>query len=109
MASSQSHATQMSKMLGVAPEASVPISEIPIPQNNSEPLAITTDRAGNVWFAESSTQQIVEYTPSTGTFRNYSIPSQGNASLIWFILFDNAGDIWFSDASQHFLWRFDPS
>lgn len=109
LASSQSHATQMSKMLGTAPGASVPISEIAIPQNNSEPLAITTDRAGNVWFAESSTQQIVEYTPSTGTFRNYSIPSQGNSSLIWFILFDNAGDIWFSDASQPLLWRFAPS
>ena len=86
-----------------------PISELPVPQNNSEPLAITTDSSGNVWFAESYTQQIVEYVPSSQTFYNFSIPTPKNSGLIWFILFDGSGNIWFADAEQPLLWRLSPS
>ena len=111
--SSVSHSPQISKLAFSLPRkvplVDPPISELPVPQNDSEPLAITTDSSGNVWFAESYTQQVVEYVPSSQIFYNFSIPTPKNSGLIWFILFDKSGNIWFADAQQPLLWRLSPS
>jgi streptogramin lyase len=113
---SQIHTTKFSITTGFLSSnqsSSPPISELTIPQNNSEPIGITVDNNGNVWFAESATNesggQIVEYIPSTGVFNNFSIPAPPQiAGFIWFIVFDKSGTMWFSDASQPYLWRFSP-
>jgi virginiamycin B lyase len=95
------------------------ITEFPIPQNNSVPVGITTDSHGNVWFAENNAYQLVEYTPSKGTFTDYPIPMPEyipNTTpptrylpFIWFLIFDKSGDLWFNDASSNYIWRFSPS
>ncbi len=85
-----------------------PIQEIPIPQNNSEPIGITIDTQGNVWFAENNVGAIGEYVLLQHAFRIFTIPTN-TSGLIWFMIFDNSGNLWFSDTSQDLLWRFSPS
>jgi streptogramin lyase len=86
-------------------DTSTSLNEIPVVQNSSEPLAITVDTSGNVWFAENNPAAIVEYSPSAQNFSAFKIPTTA-ASMIWFILFDNSGNLWFSNALQPYLWSF---
>src|SRR5579862_8056326 len=91
----------------IAAEPIQPIHEIQIPQNNSGPLGITLDAQGNIWFAENFPSALVEYEPSTQTFRTFPIPTNSSLSgLIWFLFPDDNGNIWFSASSEPLLWRF---
>ncbi|MHB2037409.1 MAG: Vgb family protein [Nitrososphaerales archaeon] len=91
---------------GLAPSGSYPsIKELPLVQNNSEPLGIALDGSGNVWLAENNPSAIVEYNPSTQNFSTFLIPTSG-PSMIWFMLFDDRGVLWFANALQPFLWSF---
>jgi virginiamycin B lyase len=83
------------------------IREIELAQNASEPLAITTDKSGNVWFAENNPAALVEYNPTAKAFTTYQVPLNGS-SMIWFMLFDDNGTLWFSNALQPYLWSFSP-
>jgi len=82
------------------------IREIPLQQNNSNPLAITVDAAGNAWFAETNPPAIGEYLPASQSFRNFPIPTGNSCGLIWFLVQDNASYLWFSCASEPLLWSF---
>jgi len=83
------------------------VKELPLTQNNSEPLGIALDGFGNVWFAENNPSAIVEYNPLTQNFTTFLIPSSGS-SMIWFMLFDDRGILWFANALQPYLWSFSP-
>jgi virginiamycin B lyase len=73
------------------------------------PLGITTDRSGNVWFAEDNYDLITEFIPVNSTFRSYAIPTAHHLAWIWFLVFDEAGNLWFADNSQSLLWEFSPA
>ncbi len=88
----------------LAPTKASPIREISIPQNNSDPLALTVDGAGNLWFAETNPPAIVKYVP--GSFSLFSIPTGKSCGLIWFLIMDNLSNLWFSCASEPLLWSF---
>jgi streptogramin lyase len=87
---------------------STPVREIPLASNASEPLGMTMDKQGNIWFAENNPPAIVKYNPALGNFTSYSIPSTGE-SMIWFMIFDTSGNLWFSNALQPYLWSFSPT
>ena len=92
----------------LTPSSSDPsMKELPLVQNNSEPLGIALDGFGNVWFAENNPSAIVEYNPLTQDFSTFLIPFSGS-SMIWFMLFDDRGILWFANALQPFLWSFSP-
>ena len=92
-----------------SPPGREPVSEVGLSQATAYPLGITTDGAGNVWFAEDNVDSIVEFSPSSSSFRMFAIPTIHHLAWIWFLLFDSEGNLWFSDESQQCLWRFDPS
>jgi streptogramin lyase len=83
------------------------ITEIALSNNNSEPLGITMDSQGNIWFAENNPSTIVMYNPSAQVFTSFRVPTEGQ-SMVWFMLFDNNGDLWFSNALQPYIWSFSP-
>lgn len=84
------------------------ITEIKIPTLCTQPLAITTDPSGNVWFAETNTGEIAKYDPVTGAFQEFQNPSwqSGEKSMIWGIYYEPDGNIWFSDSQHNLIWRF---
>jgi len=82
-----------------------PIREITIPQNNSDPLAITIDSTGLVWFAETSPASIANYNPITQAFKIFPIPTSSDCGLIWFLVIDGTY-LWFSCGNLPLLWSF---
>ncbi|MFI5419512.1 MAG: hypothetical protein ACHQ1H_00950 [Nitrososphaerales archaeon] len=103
---------QMSAVLHDHPSKFAPdvnpssIREVPVPQNSSNPLAVTVDSAGNVWFAETNPPAIVKYAPNSPSFNVFSVPTGKSCGLIWFLIADNSNYLWFSCASEPLLWRF---
>jgi virginiamycin B lyase len=85
-----------------------PITEFPLNVSGSYPLGVTTDSAGNVWFANANTDMISVFFPSNDTFRNFPIPTPPHLAMIWFPLFDRNGYLWFGDPVQPLIWRFSP-
>ena len=108
---SSSHQLSLNEPL-VATNVSNALTNSPVHEiqliNDSQPLGITLDSKGNVWFAEGNSSAIVEYNPSQQTFKKYPIPMNGT-SMIWFLVFDNSGNLWFANQIQPYLWRFTPS
>ena len=98
-----------STSMGIATTSSISnpsgIREIPIPQNNSEPVAITTENNGSVWFAETNPAAIATYDPNSTTFVTFPVPTSNESGLIWFLVIDG-GDIWFSCENEPLLWSF---
>lgn len=86
---------------------SPPILEIPL-ATDSQPLGITMGPNGNVWFAENNLTAIVEYIPTSDSFRTFLVPTN-STSMIWFMFFDPSGNLWFSNQLQPYLWRFSPT
>lgn len=89
--------------------ANAAIHEVPLATNSSQPLGLTTDSQGNVWFAESGKDSIAEYVPSNQTLRQFRIPTERHTAFIWFLVFDRRGSLWFADSTESLLWEFTPS
>jgi streptogramin lyase len=52
------------------------LTEWPIPTANSGPVSIILDPSGNCcWFAESATNNIAQFDPTTNTFKEWAIPT----------------------------------
>src|SRR5690348_11349605 len=61
------------------------ITEFKIPTVCTQPLGITTDSNGNVWFTESNTGKIAMFVPSTRNFTEYANPlwQLHEKSMMW--------------------------
>jgi virginiamycin B lyase len=87
------------------------ITEFKIPTACTQPLAITTDASGNVWFAETNTGNIAKFDPSTKLFSEYKNPlwPKNDKSMMWGIGYAPDGNLWFTDSGHNRVWRFSPS
>jgi virginiamycin B lyase len=52
------------------------IREFVIPSECAEPVAITVDKNGVVWFAESAVRKIGSFDPATEKFAEYELPAE---------------------------------
>ena len=84
------------------------VQEFSIPTECTNPLAITTDYDGNVWFAETNTGKIVKFDPTTESFTEYenSLWPPGGRSMMWGIDYAPDGSIWYTDESFNSIWKF---
>ncbi|MGI0087778.1 MAG: virginiamycin B lyase family protein [Nitrosotalea sp.] len=84
------------------------ITEFKIPTLCTQPLAITTDPSGNVWFTETNTGDIAEFVPATTSFHEFDNPlwQKGEKSMMWGIYYTPNGNIWFSDSQHNLIWKF---
>jgi len=71
------------------------LAQFPIPQNSSQPGAITTDAGGNIWFVEQASNMIGSFDPSTKAFAAYPIPTAG--AIPQAIAVDSQGNVWFAE------------
>ena len=88
------------------PEKSLTITFEPTPC--TQPLAITTDSNGNVWFAQVNTGKVAKFVPITESFTEYDNPQWplGARSMIWGIDYSPDNSIWFTDEAHNTVWKF---
>ena len=101
------------------------VKEYKIPTVCTQPLAITVDYDGNVWFAQTNTGNIAKFDPLTETFTEYNNTTwediekifivtalENNAqptklrSMIWGIDYFPDGSVWFTDETTDAIWKF---
>ncbi len=87
------------------------ITEFKIPTVCTQPIGITTDPLGNVWFTESNTGNIAKFDPSTKNFTEYENPlwQQHEKSMMWGIGYASDGNIWYTDSRHNLIWKFSPT
>jgi len=101
------------------------VKEYKIPTACTQPLAITVDHNGIVWFAQTNTGKVAKFDPLTETFTEYdnsvwknierifvAAAIENNAeptklrSMIWGIDYFPDGSIWFTDEATDAIWKF---
>jgi len=101
------------------------VKEYKIPTACTQPLAITVDPYGMVWFAQTSTGKVAKFDPLTETFTEYSNAVWENVekvfvlsairnnmepeklrSMMWGIDYFPDGSIWFTDERTDAIWKF---
>ena len=101
------------------------VKEYKIPTACTQPLAITVDHSGMVWFAQTNTGKVAKFDPLTETFTEYTNPVweqiekmfvlssiENNMeptklrSMIWGIDYLPDGSIWFTDENTDAIWKF---
>ncbi len=83
------------------------VREFKIPTECTQPLSITTDPSGNIWFTETNTGSITKFDPITESFTEYSNPNwpEMTRSMMWGIDYSD-GNIWYTDATHNLIWKF---
>jgi len=101
------------------------VKEYKIPTACTQPLAITVDPYGMVWFAQTSTGKVAKFDPLTETFTEYSnavwedvekvfvlsairnnMEPEKLRSMMWGIDYFPDGSIWFTDERTDAIWKF---
>jgi len=101
------------------------VKEYKIPTPCTQPLAITVDPYGMVWFAQTNTGKVAKFDPLTETFTEYSNAVWENVekvfivsaiennmeptklrSMMWGIDYFPDGSIWFTDERTDAIWKF---
>ena len=84
------------------------VKEYKIPTACTNPLAITTDYDGNVWFAQSNTGNIAKFDPITESFTEFDNPiwPEGGRTMMWGMDYAPDGSIWYTDDIFNIIWKF---
>jgi len=101
------------------------VKEYKIPTACTQPLAITVDHNGMVWFAQTGTGKVAKFDPLTETFTEYANPVwediekqfilnavENNAmpeklrSMMWGMDAFPDGSIWFTEERTDAIWKF---
>ena len=100
------------KFCGSGDAKSTPyVTEYKIPTVCTQPLAITTDPQGTVWFAQTNTGKIAKFDPATSHFTEYDNPDwpTDGRSMMWGMDYSDDGSVWYSDDSFNSIWKFSTS
>jgi len=101
------------------------VKEYKIPTPCTQPLAITVDHNGMVWFAQTNTGKVAKFDPLTETFTEYDNSVWENVekifivsaiennmvpeklrSMMWGMDYFPDGSIWFTDERTDAIWKF---
>ncbi len=84
------------------------VTEFKIPTACTQPLAITTDPQGNVWFVQTNTGNIAKFDPLTEQFTEYENPAwpEMGRSMMWGIDYSYDGNLWYTDDALDSIWKF---
>lgn len=75
------------------------------PGGYSSPLFVVTDREGNVWFTQSTSDALGEYDVMDGSWHQWYL-KQGSTPLD--LAFDTHGNLWFTEFGTNDIGFFDP-
>ena len=101
------------------------VKEYKIPTVCTQPLAITVDHEGTVWFAQTNTGKIAKFDPITEAFTEYdnavweeieklmilnAIENDMQPiklrSMMWGMDYFSDGSIWYTDEATDSIWKF---
>jgi virginiamycin B lyase len=84
------------------------VKEFRIPTPCTQPLAITTDPNGDVWFTEANAGRLGKFVPLSETFTEYDNQKwpTGARSMMWGIDYSPDGSLWFTDEANDQIWKF---
>lgn len=84
------------------------VIEYKIPTACTQPLAITVDPQGTVWFAQTNAGKIAKFDPQSKQFTEFDNPGwpQKGHSMMWGIDYSYDGNIWFTDDTYNSIWKF---
>jgi len=101
------------------------VKEYKIPTACTQPLAITVDHNGIVWFAQTNTGKVAKFDPLTETFTEYDNSVWANVekifiasaiennvepkklrTMMWGMDYFPDGSIWFTDEATDAIWKF---
>jgi virginiamycin B lyase len=84
------------------------VTEFKIPTACTQPLAITVDQQGAVWFAQTNTGKIAKFDPESEYFTEYSNPlwPEMGRSMMWGMDYSYDGNIWYTDDAHNSIWKF---
>jgi virginiamycin B lyase len=91
------------------------VKEYKIPTPCTQPLAITSDPNGNLWFTQTNNKGIAKFDPKIEQFTEYENPAwdiiESNAggpirSMMWGIDYSPDASIWFTDEATDGIWKF---
>ena len=101
------------------------VKEYKIPTACTQPLAITVDHNGIVWFAQTNTGKVAKFNPLTETFTEYdntewedvekifimtalenNVEPAKLRSMMWGMDYFPDGSIWFTDETTDAIWKF---
>ena len=84
------------------------ITEYKIPTACTQPLGITTDPNGNVWFIGSNTGNIAKFDPYAQNFTEYENPlwQKHEKAMMWGMGYAPDGNIWYTDSGHNLIWKF---
>jgi virginiamycin B lyase len=91
-------------------KSSAYVTEFKIPTKCTQPLAITTDDDGMVWFGQTNTGKVARFDPQSKQFAEFDNPGwpQQGRSMFWGMAYFD-GDIWFTDDAYNSIWQFSTS
>lgn len=84
------------------------ITEFKVPTVCAQPLTITADHSGNVWFTESNAGKLAKFDPFSRLFTEYENTKwpKGDQSMMWGMDYASDGNIWFTDEAHDIVWKF---
>lgn len=84
------------------------VKEYKIPTPCTQPLAITSDPDGNLWFTQTNTGKLAKFNPNNEQFTEYENPRwpQGARSMMWGIDYSPDASLWFTDEATDGIWKF---
>ncbi len=84
------------------------VQEFKIPTPCTQPLAITVDPYGSVWFAQTNTGGVAKFNPITQSFTEYenTVWPETARSMMWGIDYSADGSIWYTDEASDSIWKF---
>jgi len=84
------------------------VQEFKIPTPCTQPLAITVDPYGSVWFAQTNTGGVAKFNPMTQSFTEYenTVWPETARSMMWGIDYSADGSIWYTDEASDSIWKF---
>lgn len=84
------------------------VTEFKIPTACTQPLAITVDPQGAVWFAQTNTGKIAKFDPFSRQFTEFDNPTwpEMGRSMMWGMDYSYDGNIWYTDDAHDSIWKF---
>ncbi len=84
------------------------VKEFKIPTPCTQPLAITSDPDGNLWFTQTNTGRVAKFDPNSEKFTEYDNLNWplGARSMMWGIDYAPDDSVWFTDEATDAVWKF---
>jgi len=84
------------------------VQEFEIPTPCTQPLSITVDSDGKIWFTQTNTGNLAVFDSVSKNFTEYKNEQWDlkQTSMMWGIFYTQDDEVWFTDEAYGALWKF---